>query len=130
MDRTAFAAKARAKFFEDAIRLRERTPEPIRIIAIVRAMLVVLIEWNGIGNFVWAQVDLHRQFKLGECLHRRVVKIRNAARLELDSLDRAVAFQDEQIVIDEIEIDFKRVAAMRNGRGAEAARSEIQGDMP
>src|ERR1043166_6054361 len=60
MDRTAFAAETRAKFFKDAIGLSQHAPEAIRVLGIVGTMLLVFVERNRIGNFVRQHVDLHR----------------------------------------------------------------------
>src|SRR4029077_9138518 len=45
--RTAFAAETRAKVLKHAIALHEHAPNPVGIFAIIRAVLLILI--NGIG---------------------------------------------------------------------------------
>src|SRR6266403_962342 len=57
MDRTAFPAEARSKFFEDAVGLDQNAPESIGIFRVVRAMLLVAIERNRIRNLVCQFVD-------------------------------------------------------------------------
>src|SRR5438477_3244653 len=116
MDGGAFSAEARTEFFEHAIGLDQNAPESIGILGIVRAMLLVAIEWNLIWDFVWQDVDLHRQFQLVQCAHDRFVEIRDAARLEFDRALSAVAFQNPQLMIDEIETNFESVGAVRNRR--------------
>ena len=81
-------------------------------------MLFVALERNRVGHFVGRGVDLHRQVQFAQDRHRLFVKLRHALRLELEVSDRAVAFQDAQFVIDEIETDLERVE-----RHAEWAKS-------
>src|SRR6267143_5618555 len=84
MDRTAFPAKTRAKKLEDAVSLNQNAPGSIRISRSVRTMLLVAIEWNRIRDFIWQDVDLDRQAQLVQRSHDRFVKVRYAARFELE----------------------------------------------
>ena len=130
MHRAAFAAKPRAKFFEDTIGLNKCAPEPVRVFRIVRPMHLVFVERNRIGNFVRQVVDLHGQLELIERAHHCFVEVGDTLRPELDCFDRAIVFQNEQIVIDKIEIDLERVVRVRDWRRAKAARSQIKCDVP
>src|SRR5882724_13533701 len=130
MDRTAFPAEARSKFFEDAVGLDQNTPESIGIFRVVRAMLLVAIERNRIRNLVRQYVDLDGEIELVQRGHDRLVEIRHAARFQFDRLPRAVAFQNPKLVIDEIKADLKRVSSVRNRRSRQTAGSNIKRDVP
>src|SRR5262245_66590661 len=56
---TTFADEARAKLFEDSICLDQDSPEPVRVVRIVRCVRFVSVEPDGIGNFGGFLVDLH-----------------------------------------------------------------------
>ena len=116
MDRTAFPAEARAKFFEDAIGLNENTPESIRVFRIVSAMLLVAIEWNRIRDFVGQDVDLDGETELIQCDHDCLVKIGHAPRFQFNRAASAIAFQNTKMMIDEIETNLESVGAVRDRR--------------
>ena len=59
MHRTAFAAEAGAKFFQDAIGLEQDAPEAVGLCAIVGPMRLILFEGDGIFDLVRQMVDLH-----------------------------------------------------------------------
>src|SRR5215813_11732266 len=61
--RTALADEARAKLFKDAVCLDQDSPEPVRVVRIVRCVRFVSVESDGIGNLIWFLVDLHVQPK-------------------------------------------------------------------
>src|SRR6202011_5722353 len=130
MDWAAFSTEPRSKFLKYAIGLDQNAPESIGIFRIVRAMLIILVEGNWIGNLVRYDVDLDRQFQLVQRGHDRFVEIRHTARFQFDRSLRAVAFQNPKLVIDEIETNLKRVSSMRNRRSRQAAGSDIKRDVP
>src|SRR5437763_10672233 len=130
MDRAAFSAESRPEFLKDAVRLDQNTPKSVRIFGVISPMLLVLLEWNRIHDFVRRGVDFYRQIQLVQRAHRRLVKIRDGARLELDRFFHAIALQNSQPMIDKIKTDFERVAAVRNRRSRKTARSDIKRDVP
>ena len=116
MDRAAFPAESRPKFFKHAIDLNKDPPESIRKFRIVRAMLFVSVERHRIGDFVRHDVDRHRQFQFIQRSHDRFVKIGNAARFEFNRALGAVALQNAQLMIDKIKTNLEGRGSMRNGR--------------
>src|SRR5215469_3206622 len=130
MDRAAFAAEPRAKFFEHPIGLKQNAPEPVRVFRIVGAMFLVTIERDRIRNFIRRDVDLDGDTDVAERTHHRSVKIGNTLRLEVNHALPAVAFQNEEIVLDEIEINLESIPAMRDGRSGQSARSKIKRYVP
>src|SRR5215208_2221362 len=75
MHRTAFAAKVRSEFLKHPIALHQNAPESVGVFPIVRPMLFIFIERNGVLNLVRRFVNRYRQLKLAESLHQTVVKI-------------------------------------------------------
>src|SRR5215469_6507276 len=73
MHRTAFATETRAEFLKYAIALHEHAPKPVRILAIIRAVLLILIKRYRIFDLVRHGVDSHRQLKIAQCLHHRPI---------------------------------------------------------
>src|SRR5579871_929268 len=59
MYRTVFADKAGAKLFEDFIGADQDPPEAVCIFWIIRGMLCVLVERDGLGNLDWHLPDFH-----------------------------------------------------------------------
>src|SRR5579884_2328278 len=117
MHRTAFAAKIRPEFLENAIALRQNAPEPVGVCAVVGTMLLVLVERNWVLNFIWRRVDFDRQFEVAQRLHQGEIKVCHCLRLEFDGSPRSVAFVNEQAMIDKVELDFKCAGMMRDRRG-------------
>ena len=130
MDRTAFPAEARSKFFEDAVGLDQNAPESIGIFRVVRAMLLVAIERNRIRNLVRQYVDLDGEIEFVQRAHDRLVEIRHAARFQFNRSLPAVAFQNPKLVIDEIETDLESVSSVRNRRSGQTAGSDVKRDVP
>src|SRR5947199_9906379 len=83
MDRTAFPAQARSKFFEDAVSLDQNAPESTGIFRVVRAMLLVAIELNRIRNLVRQYVDRDGEVELVQGAHDGLVIVRQHALLHL-----------------------------------------------
>src|SRR5437588_11536084 len=107
MDRAAFAAETRAEFFEDAVTLREHAPKAPGVLGIIGAMGLVLVKRNRVRQLVRQAVDRDAESQLCERIHGFMVKGGNGLRPQLQNPDGAVALQDAQFVIDEIEMYFE-----------------------
>src|SRR6185437_10612645 len=125
-----FAEKAGAEFLQHAVGLQQNLPEPVRVDRIVRGMGRILAEGDGVGNFTGVLVDDDGDTEIRQCRHHRAVEVRDAARLQCQSPPGAVADDDVEHMLDKIELNLEGAGAVRHGRGAEAARGEIQRHVP
>src|SRR5436305_1845632 len=82
MYRTAFAAEARTKFFENAICLQEDAPEAVGIVQIISAVFLILIEGNRFQRFVRLHSNLYFNREFSEVVHYRTIKVRDTLRLQ------------------------------------------------
>src|SRR5438067_1427787 len=81
---TAFAAEARAKFFENAIYLQEHAPEAVGIFQIVSGVFLITIEGDRFQRFVWLHSNLYFNRQLSQLVHYLTIKIRDTLRLQRD----------------------------------------------
>src|SRR4026209_1014155 len=84
MHRTAFAAEAGTKFFENAICLQEHAPEAVRIFQIISGVLLILVEGNCFQRFVRLHSNLYLNGELSQVVHYRTIKMRDTLRLQRD----------------------------------------------
>ena len=84
MYRTAFAAEARTKFFENAICLQEHAPEAVGIFQIISSVFLIMIEGNRFQRFVRFHSNLYVNRELSQVVHYRTIKIRDTLRLQRD----------------------------------------------
>src|SRR4029453_14012696 len=115
MHRTALATETRAKFLKYAIALHEHAPKPVRIFAVVRAVLFILIKRNRILNLVRRGFDSHRQLEIAQCLHHDPIKLGNRLRFQWNGSPRAIALVDEQLMIDEFKLYLESWRTLRDG---------------
>src|SRR6185503_13358076 len=116
MDRAAFSTKTRPEFLEDPVALSEHAPEPVCKLRIVRAMRVILIERNGVLNFVGSKIDFYRKAELVERAHDLSIEIRHRTRLQLEHPLPAIILIDPELMGNEIECYFECRTAMWNRR--------------
>src|SRR4029077_19928276 len=76
MHRAAFTDEAGAKRVENPVGLHQDPPKPICIFEIIGAVSFVLVEADGIGDFVGFRVNLYLQVELGHLLHQARVESR------------------------------------------------------
>ena len=65
-----------------------------------------------------------------QCVHDAPIKRRDRLRLERDARGPPVAGLDEERVVDEVEVNLKRAQPVRNRRGRQAARRDIERAVP
>ncbi len=112
MHRTALPAETRAELLEYTIALHEHAPEPVGIFAIIRAVLLILIKRDRIFDLVRQAVDLHGQLEFLERIHPLAIKSRDRLGTQFQDAERAIAFQDPELVFDEVETHFERIVAV------------------
>ena len=75
-------------------------------------MRLILFEGNRIFDLVRHMVDLHRQLEFVERVHHLAIKSRDRLGTQFQDAQRAIAFQDPQLVFDEVETHFEHVIAV------------------
>ena len=112
--RAAFADEASAKLFENPVSLYKNPPEPIGILAIIRAVSFVLVEADSVSNFVGFRVNLYVQFELRHFLHQARVESRHRLCFERKTTGTAVARVDRKPMLHEVKIDLEYSIATRD----------------
>ena len=130
MDRATLADEARAEPAENACGLNEYAPEVLGVLAVVGGVDAILAEADRIGNLIGQFVDTDVDAKLSEGAHDLGIQIGNRARVELDLRSTAVAGRCPQHVIEEIEVELKAAIAVRDRRGGQPARRDIEHHVP
>jgi len=90
----------------------------------------VVGERDGFHDLDRASQDLDAHPERVQGGHRRVEKARDRTRLEGDDPDVAGGGSHDEPVVDEVELDLKASDAIRYRRGRQAARGDVQRDMP
>jgi hypothetical protein len=106
--RAALAGESGPEDLEHAICLHERTPEPIRVLAIVGTLRLVSDRTAPGGYLVRPPVNLHLRSSPTSALDDAPIEGRHATEASSgnERLPAVTRFQD-QLVIDEVEIDLK-----------------------
>ena len=124
------AEEPAAEHLEDAIHLDERPPEPLHLLAVVRRVLRVLLERDGVG-------DLHRHRPHGrgqpepiEVLHQLGVEVGDGARSQVHRRGRAVRHRDVEAVGEEVEVDLEGPGLPWDERRRQATGRHIQRHVP
>src|SRR5205823_986375 len=112
----ALSDEASPELLENPVGLHENPPESVRVFPIVRSVSFVLVERNGIGHLVWSLADVYPQIKRGHFLHQAAVEDRHRLRLKRQTGQPAIARQDNDPMIDEIEVDLEGSSTMRDRR--------------
>src|SRR5438132_13175935 len=82
LHRTAFAAEARTKFFENAICLEEDAPEAVSIVQIISGVFLILIEGNRFQCFIRLHSNLDFKREFSEVVDYGTIKVRDTLRLQ------------------------------------------------
>src|SRR5947209_4283192 len=106
MHRAAFADEAGAEFLQDHAGGKQNPPEAPCERGIVRAMPLVPLEWDGLGDFLRFGIDGAVDTEPVQRLHQAVVKGRDGARLQRLHLEAAIAGPNLELVLQKIELDF------------------------
>src|SRR5260221_869737 len=93
-------------------------------------MDVSLVEGNGSLDLDRHRPELHRDAERSELRHHLAMEFRDRARLQSEAGGPAVAADDDETMVDEIEIDLEIPRAVWHRRGGEAARGDIERHLP
>src|SRR4051812_19256156 len=105
VDGTALAQEARAKALQDALGLRERTPEAVGLLQIVRLVRLVLLEGNRVGNLDGRRPNLHVvESKNMHVKHKLFVKVCDRSWLKVEHDRVAEAGRDAELVGYEVKV--------------------------
>ena len=130
VDRAGFADVASPKQCEDPVDLHEGPPESLDGVGVVRAVLLVLIEWNGLDHLGWTWMNRDADTKFVEGGHRGCVERRDRSRLEDDMAAGAIGGSQLEHVVEEIELNLETSPAGVHERGGEAAGGHVHRHVP
>src|SRR5438046_7453138 len=130
MYRARLANEAGAEVLEHPVGVDKdlkKTPHRIRI---VRGVLVVLRKPDRLRQFVRHLIYRDVNAEFGETSHDRCVETRDRLSGESELQGGAATGRNPQNMIDKVEIELKAARAVRYWRGAQAARGDVQRDLP
>src|SRR5471030_1632004 len=130
MDRAAFADELCAKLFHRFGSGNQDSPKSIRVLGVVRAVGEILVERNGAGNFLRLEIDLRRDSERSQTLRDAAVETGNRLRYEGPGGPGALAGVNFDGMLLEIELDFEYARRVRHRSRGQAARVDIQRDVP
>src|ERR1700730_15451124 len=93
-------------------------------------MSVVLREADRIGQLVRQLVDRDVDAEFGEIGHHSAVETRDRLSGQGELTRCAVAGRHPQLMIDEVEVDLEGSGTVRYRRSGQAARGDIQRNVP
>ena len=130
MNGAVFANEATAELFEDRIHERQNPPESLGVCRVIRYMLRIPVESDGIRNFDRHRPDMHVNVERLQSRHE--LRIEGGHRLwsELKNSLLAVTNGDRQPVLKEVELDFKHQLFVGNSRRRQAHRVHVQRYFP
>ena len=93
-------------------------------------MLIVLAEGYRAGDLAGVLVDGDGEPEFGERAHHPLVEVRDGLGAKREPPMSAIADRHIERMFDEIECDLERAGSVRDGRGGQAARGQVQRHMP
>src|SRR5262249_52349444 len=130
VNRAAFADEPRTELLHHAISLGEGEPEAVRLFAVVSRVFGILFEWDRVFGFDRLGQNADLDTERSQRRHEFAIKISHGLRAKRERMSRASARLNAKVVINEIEIYLKSALVIRDRRGRQAARSDIQRDLP
>src|SRR6266700_3523074 len=130
VDGTALAQKRRAVALHDGFGLHQDAPEALGVDGVVGGVDLIFITANGMLHFARQGVDRDLDAQGVQASHKFPVKRGDGAGDQWQHFARSLARENEELVIDEVKIDFKGAAVIGNGGRGQPARGDREGDMP
>src|SRR5208283_624528 len=125
-----FAYEACPELLQYRINPYQDAPEAMRGLRVVRRVNLVFLEGNWIGNLTRRGPDAHIHAKLAKRRHEAAVELSYALRFQCERSHAAVAGFDDQLVFDEIELDFHNAAVIRHCRSRQAPGGHVKRHIP
>src|SRR4029077_11913048 len=82
VNRAGLPDEAGLEAFEDSVRLEHGPPEELCVPRVVRPVLLVLIEWDGMGHLHRRRRDGHIHTAAAEALQQDAIELRDRPRPE------------------------------------------------
>src|SRR5665213_275944 len=130
MHRARFAEEAGAELLEYAIGVDEDLKKTPHCAGIVGRVPIILREPDRVRQFVWYLVDDDLDSDVGEIGHHGRVEARDRLPGQSKLAREAVAGRDPQRMVDEVEVDLEVARAVRDRRGRQSSRGDIERYMP
>ena len=130
MDWTALADEAGAKLLEDIFTEDQDAPEAVGEFGIVGGVQGIFFERDGGWDLARRSPDFDFDAERVQGGHEFGIEVRDRLRLEGESLGGTPTGLNGQLVIDEVELDFENAIAVGDGGSGEAARVDVEGNLP
>src|SRR6266849_6251371 len=130
MHRAHFAEKAGAEMRKHVVRREQHAPETVGIVAIVGGVREVPIEWDAISDLARHRRDGNLDVEFGERRAQLAEELRNRLWREHELTEVPVAGSYPQHMVDKVEIELEGAGAVRDRRGRQAARGQVQRHVP
>ena len=131
LDRACLSVESRGEAGQDLLGDGEHAPESPDRIGVVGAVDRVRREWRAVAEVKWLGVDLGRDPKLVECRHQVVKELRTCwAAAKFDRALVAIARDDAQAMVQEVEDDLDVTVSVRHRPGREAQGVGQERDVP
>jgi hypothetical protein len=88
-------------------------------------MLMILVEWNGIGDLNGHAPDTYLDVFGSEHRHAFYVKLRHGSRHQRETLRDSISGLKKELMPDEVERDLKRPFLVGNPGSGQASRCDI-----
>src|SRR5690606_26082172 len=124
--RAGLADEPRAECLEHTVHLNEDAPQPMRVLGVVRAVLLVLLEGDALRDLDGRGPDAYVDAERPQRVHHLAVKGGDGFRLQRDRALAAVARRDLQHVVGEVKIDLEGALSVGDGRGGQPARGDVE----
>jgi len=103
----------------------QRAAKGLHVVRIVRTVCLVYGERDRVGNLVWNRMDRDVDSQTPQCVEQLSIKLRDRNRAEVDGTHPALARDDRERVAEEVEVDLKGSAAVRDRRRRQTAWSHV-----
>src|SRR5450432_3535786 len=102
----------------------------MRVPGVVRAVGEIAVERNGAGNFLRLEIDFHRDSERCQTLRDAAVETGNRLRYQGPRGAGTLARVNPDRMLLKIELDFEYARRVWHRSRGQAARVDIQGDVP
>jgi hypothetical protein len=99
--------KPRAELFEHPVYFDQRAPKLMSAVGIIRGVLAVVFERNGVRDLDRRRPDPHLQLERFQPIHKFAVKIGDRTGRQRQAFRPPIADFDQQSMVDKIEVDLE-----------------------
>src|SRR5207244_7948546 len=115
---------------QEAVGMQQHLEESLREMGILRGMATFLQERDRRVDLNGYRPDLHDDSQTVERIHVLSIEVRDRLRPQRDTAASAVARVDDEAVRDQIELGLEAERPVRDWRGDQTARANVQRHVP